>query len=193
MISPEEQQFQMQSSLQRQAVEGEQNMNATAMMNNQQQIQAALVEQINPNKILKEIELTLLGQEDDGYGNIKQVRKALMNDKGISDMILITKSIVNQNTIMSALKEDEIGKLMENVTDDIIDKLTLNWKEYGIKDKTDLDTIHNIIVNMSFPALKRALFGGERGFLSKITVENISSTPRNQLPKKQGFLDRFKL
>jgi len=193
MISPEEQQFQMQSSLQRQAVEGEQNMNAAAMVNNQQQIQAALVEQINPDKILRNLELKLEGKIDDGYGNITKVRDPLMNKKGISNMILITSAIVNQNTIMSSLNEKEIGKLMKNMTDDIIDKLTLNWKEYDIKDKTDLDTIHNIIVNTSFLALKRALFGGEKGFLSKITVENISSAPRNQLPKKQGFIDRFKL
>jgi hypothetical protein len=137
--------------------------------------------------------LTLEGKEEDEMGNIIKVGEPLMNDIGVSNMILLTRSIVNQNTIMSSLEKEEIARLIIQLGDDIIDNLTLNWKYYGITDKSKLDLIVSIILNLSYPALKRALFGGEKRFLGTTIVENISTTPRLPQQKKESFLSRFKL
>ncbi len=194
MLSPEEQQFQMQGALQQQNLESQQSINAPYMLNQNQAVQSALVEQINPDRILNNIRLTLAGKEEDWEtGEIKEIGEALMNDKGIGNIILLAKSVVNQNTIMSSLEPKEINKMVLQLADDIGDDLELNWKEYGINDKIKLDIIMDIVLNMSYPSLKRAQHGGERRFLRTTTVENISTTPRMPQLKKEGFLSRFKL
>lgn len=192
-MQPQDYEFQSQAALNQQGINAEQSAQAPYMLQNQQVNQAALVEQINPNKILREIKLTLEGKEENELGEIKQIGTPLMNDKGIGNVILLCKSIVNQNTIMSSLKDSEIGKLIIQLGDDITDDLTLNWKDYEIRDKIKLDIIEDIILNMSFMALKRALNGGEKRFLGRVTVENISSQPRMPMQKKDSFLSRFKL
>ena len=193
MISPEEQQFQQQSALQRQVTDAEQAQNAGLILQDRQMSQAALVEQINPNKIIKDIRLNLEGKEEAEDGTIKQSGEPIMNAKGISNVILIARSLVNQNTIMSSLDNREIGRLIIQVGDDLGDDLTLNWKEYGIKDKVKLDVIVDSILNPSFLALKRAKGGRERRFLSTVTTENISSSPQIPGRKKETLWSRFKL
>jgi hypothetical protein len=188
-----QQSFQAQSALQKQQLDAEQNVNAGYMLQNQQIAQAALVEQINPSRTLREIKLTLQGKEEDTLGNLNEVGEPLMNDKGVGNTILIAKSVINQNTIMSSLNDKEIGSLIIQLGDDIADDLVLNWKEYGIKDKIKLDIIMDTILNPSFMALKRARQGGERRFLGTTTVENISTAPRMPQAKKEGFWSRFKL
>ena len=42
-------------------------------------------------------------------------------------------------------------------------------------------------------ALKRAEGQGEKNWLSKISVENISSVPRMSMNKKEGFWSKFRL
>jgi len=101
--------------------------------------------------------------------------------------------VVNQNTIMSALKETVIHKLIINLQDEIIDDLTLNWKEYGINEKTDLDTVEGLCKRTAYPALMRSKEGGERRFLGTTTVETINSSPRSLPNQKPSFLSKFKL
>jgi len=192
-INPVEENFQAQSALQQQELNAQQNQNAGYMLQNQHEIQAALIAQINPNKVIKEIKLIFEGNEEDELGNIKHVSDPLMNQKGINNIIISIKSIVNINTIMSALDEKRINDLMIDLMDEIIDNLTLNWKDYEIQSKSDLDKIEGIVKRMAYPTLMRALRGGERGFLGRVTVENISTAPRLPQQKKEGFWGRFKL
>lgn len=192
-MNPEDYQFNAQSALNRQQIDAEQNINAFGMMQGQREVQAALVDQINPYHVIREIKLLLEGKEEDMQGNTKSVGSPLMNQEGINKMLVLIKSVVNINTIMSALDEKKINEIMVGLMDDIIDDLTLSWKQYGIQQKTDLDRVEGIIKHMTYMTLRRALKGGERGFLGKVTVENISSAPRMQPQKKEGFLSRFKL
>ena len=69
----------------------------------------------------------------------------------------------------------------------LVKSFSLNWKKYGIKDKTDLDTINNSILVNIFLALKRAEGQGEKNWLSKISVENISNVPRLPKAQKESF------
>lgn len=186
--------FLMQSELQRSQGDMDRSMNANYLKEQQQTTAAALVEQINPAHLIKELELKLKGQVIDPVTD-KLIFKAdpLMNDKGIGQVIIIVSGIVNQNTILSSLTEPEIGKLILNTLNTLIDDLVLNWKEYGIKDKMKLDVIHDLVANSTFPALKRALMSGERKFLSTTTVESISSKPNSSLVGKKGPFSKFSL
>lgn len=193
MESEIREQYEAQATLQKQNIEAQQGLNSGMLMNNQQQTQAALVQQINPEETVQEIRLMLEGKEELPSGDIKQVTEPLLNEEGINQMMLIVKSMVNINTIMSALDEKKIHLLMIELTDNVIDTLTLNWKQFGIKSKGDLDIIEAIIKNMTYPTLMRSKEGGERKFLGKITVENISTTPQFKSSKPEGFLSKFKI
>ena len=193
MIDPVERQFEMESSLNREQLDAQQAGNASIMLQNQQENQAVLVDQLNPERVVDSIKLILEGKQKDEYGEIKEVSDPLMNQKGINKIIVSIRSVVNLNTVMSAIKENKINEFMIDLMDEIIDDLTLNWKAYDIKEKSDLDKIEGVIKRMAYPAFMRSKEGGERRFLRGVTVENISSRPPLPQSKKDGFFGRFKL
>ena len=119
--------------------------------------------------------------------------KSWMNDKGANKMISIMSAFVNQGTILSHLDKRQINKTILKLGDNIIDDLTLNWKQYEISDKADLDHITNIIIFPCYFALNRALEQNEKNWLSKISVESITNSPRIPQVKKDGFWSKFKL
>lgn len=185
--------FNMQSALQKQELETEQNVHAPYIQQQSQMVQAALVEQINPDKILDDLELRLRGFKRKYDGNLIKSGLPLMNDTGVMTMLTYASSVVNQHTIMSAYDKEQISKLIVELMNAVTDDLTLSWKEYGILQKSHIDLIHNIIMITCYSALNRALSGGERRFLGTTTIENISSMPKMNPIKKEGFLSRFRL
>lgn len=186
-------QYAMQSELQRQASEGGQFVNAPMMHEQMQQSQAILVEQTNPSRVLREIELSLRNIEELEDGKFISRGEPIMNQFGINRIRFILRGIINQNTILSHLDDRMIGRLMMQFSDDLTDDLTLNWRAYGIKDKALLDHIENSILIPVLCALNRALEQNEKNWLGKISVENISNSGRTPIKKSGGFLDKFKL
>jgi len=184
-----------QEALIRQQMQSQEGMNAPMLWQNQQQVQAALVAQTDPAKILDEIELKLKGYKQSmKTGEFEQMAEPLMNDKGVNKLILNLSAIVNQNTILSHLEEEEITKMIIKVGNDLIDDLTLNWKDYGIKDEMSRDHIVNIALFPSFMALKRAWKQNEKNWLGKITIESLSNAPRVQGMRDKGkIMDRLRL
>jgi len=181
-----------QEVLNQQQIEAQQGMNAPALVQQQQIVQAALVEQTNPAHLLREIDLKLRGFKEQYDGSFKKVSNPLMNEKGISRILFILSSVVNQNTILSHLELEEIGRLIIRIDQDIIDDLVSNWKDYAIPDKMLLDHILDACIIPCFLALKRAWKQNEKNWLNKAVVETINSTPRMS-QKKEGFLSKLKL
>lgn len=192
-MNPMENEFHMQSELQRQQLEAEQGLSAPSLVQQQQQLQAALVEQTNPDKVLEEVELKLKGYRRKFDGGLLKMSEPLMNNHGINRMIFLLSSIVNQNTILSHLEREEIGKLIIQVSNDVIDDLVLNWRNYGVRDKILLDHIVDVILFPSFMALKRAWKQNEKNWLNKAVIETINSSPRSSPIKKEGVFSKFKL
>lgn len=186
-------QYEAQAAIQQQQLGQQQN--PQYVLQQQQEIQAALIAQINPRKTVHEIRMLLEGKEfDEEKDEWTEVNEPLLNDKGVNKMMLAVKSVVNINTIMSALDEKKINALMIELMDEIIDDLTLNWKTYEIRNKADLDKVEGIVKRMAYPALMRAREGGERRFLGRVTFENLSNPLK--LPSQEdkgGWLSKLKL
>jgi len=185
--------YQAQSALQAQQIQAEQGMNAPAMIQQQQQIQAALVDQTNPLHVLEELELKLKGFRQNYDGTYKKISSPLMNENGINRILFLISSIVNQNTILSHLELEEIGRLIMRVSDDTIDDLVLNWREYDIRDKILLDAIVDSVLFPCFMSLKRAWKQNEKNWLNRAVVETISNSPRNPMQKRDGIFSKLKL
>lgn len=180
-----ERQFEMQRELQRDSLDSQQNLYAPQMMEQAYSSQAVIIQETNLDKIVEEIILKLKGLYKDEDGSIKKYSEPMMNQLGVSRAAFFITVLVNQHTIYSDLENNEITKLMMQVSNDLTDDLTLNWKIYGITDKMQLDYIENAVLIPCYLALKRALKHGERTFTKGITFEAIGG-------KGQGGRDNSK-
>lgn len=181
-----------QSSLQGQANDSQTTLYAPQLAEQVQQSQAVLVEQTNPNKVIYEIILALRNQEENEFGEIKQLGPPIVNEVGVHRLRFIMRSVINQNTILSHLEDKQISKLMIQLSNDVVDDLTLNWRSYGVRDKSLLDYIVDAIIYPAYFALQRAWGQNEKNWLGKISVENISNGPRIQ-PKKDSIWSKIRL
>lgn len=134
---------------------------------------ATLIAQINPEKIVEEIEHTLRNETYDPNetkwvqklgADTKSIRPFL-NDEGLAAVITRIRGVVNQNTIMSNLNDHEVEVIMIALSDEIIGLIAMRYQEYEI-DKAHLSLLVNLITDMCFLALKRCLNQGERKFLN---------------------------
>ena len=186
-------QYQMQEQLQGQQMDAQGMAYAPQLQEAVQQVQAVLVEQTNPKRIVEKIMLRLQGLEKKPDGTVLRVAKPKMNKEGIDNVWFILDSHINQNIILSHLELREIRRIMESLSEDLVDDLSLNWKRYGVEKKTDLDTINNSIMVNIYLAMKRAEGQNEKNWLGKISVEQISGRGGIQAPKKESFWRKFRV
>jgi len=185
--------YQAQGALNQRQLDSQANVYAPQLQEQFQQSQAILVEQTNPSKVVQDILLRLQGLEIKPDGTKVKVAEPKVNKVGIENIWFILASHINQNVILSHLDEIEISRMMDTIGRDIVRDLSLNAKRYGIQKKTDKDIINNSILINIFLALKRAQGQNEKNWLSKISVENISSQVRLPSMKKDSFWGKFRL
>jgi len=137
--------------------------------------------------------LRLRGLEEKPDGTFVRVADSKLNKQGQEKVWFILDSHINQNVILSHLDKGEISNIMDALSNDLVDDLSLNWKTYGIKLKTDLDVINNSILTNIFLALKRAEGQNEKNWIGKISVENITGASRLPSMRKEGFWSKFRL
>ncbi len=192
-MDQEEMNFKMQEQLQQQNIDAERSMKEPQLYSEIQQVKAVLVDETNPKRIVHSILLRLQGEMENPDGTRVSIGEAKVNKKGISSIWFILDSHINQNVILSHLDRKEITSIMDSLQDDLVDDLGLNYKEYGIVNKTDLDTINNSILVNIFLCLKRAEGQNEKNWLKGITSEQVIGGSRMPSPKKDGFWNKFRL
>jgi hypothetical protein len=129
-----------------------------------EQYGASIIELTNPQKDLREIELTLRAQAENKDGETIQLGEPLMNDRGINSVMGIVRSIINQVTIMSNFDEKDIPMIIDFLADTMSKDLMLNRISYGITNPSARDRIYFMVWTKSLACLKRAVNNGERGF-----------------------------
>ena len=185
--------YKMQESLQQQNIDAERSRVEPQLYGESQQIKAVLVDETNPKRIVANILLRLRGKMENPDGTQIQIGKPKLNDIGIANIWFILDSHINQNVILSHLTAREITSIMHGLQNDLVIDLALNYKEYEIVNKTDLDAINNSILTNIFFALKRAEGQNEKNWLKGITGEQIGGGSRMQAPRKEGFWGKFRL
>lgn len=186
-------QAEAQQTLQQQQIAAQMGMQGMQMYNDLQQNQAMLVQQTNPNKIIDDMLLQLKGQRKKEDGSIETMSKPILNEYGLQRAWFYASAIVNQGTVLSHLEEGEAGNITVNYGKALVDELTLDWKQWGIVEKSWLDSVADTILIRCFLALRRAEGQNEKNWLGKITFENLNNAPRIQQPKKESWLSKFKL
>lgn len=136
-----------------------------------------IIRELSPKKILEQLRMKMKGYEwdpvEDKYIKIKGM-EPLMNDKGISKYLSIMSSVITDLVTFGYYKEDEIKHLVQYVCDKAIPTIHINYKEYGITDKCDLQIIDIQIFTLTYAAFKKAVGAGDRNVIRGTISESIS-------------------
>ena len=156
-----------------------------------------IIRELSPKKVLEQLRMNLKGffwdYEKKCYMAITGYTP-LMNDKGIAKYLSIMSSVITDLVTFSHYKEEEINRLTLYVCDKAIPMIHINYKEYGIPAKCDLQIIDIQIFNLTLAAFKKAVGGGDRSVIRNVTSENIvQKAGFMQQPhvKTQGFLSKI--
>jgi hypothetical protein len=144
----------------------------------------------NPEKELNRMAMALAGQSTDADGNIVSYGKPTMNDEGIQAMKVIAQAWVNQNCIMSNMKEKWIYHNMVYLSDVLIEDLMANRDKYGITNPAARTKIVEIVLGYSYQAMLRAMEQGEKIFI-KGSQHNITTENKNIDSNSGGVFNKL--
>ena len=135
-----------------------------------------IIRELSPKKVLEQLRMNLKGFFWD-YEQRKYIKidgfEPLLNEKGIAKYLSIMSSVITDLVTFSSYKEEEIPNLVIYVCDKAIPTIHINHKEYGIKDKCDLQIIDIQIFNLTLAAFKKAIGAGDRGVIGRTIQESI--------------------
>lgn len=165
------------------------------MLNSMQAGQAMLVSQTSPAQTVERIMLRIRGlQYNKMTGHYEKVATPKMNQCGIDNIWFILDSHINDSIRFGRLKEEVIFKMVLDIGRSLRKDLALNWREYGIQRKTDLDIIMDSVLFNIYAYLTRADSQNEKNWIGKMTMEHLVPKSNIPTPKKEGgFLNKFKL
>jgi len=124
-----------------------------------------IIKELSPRKVLEQLRMNLKGMFYDHDKNefVKiEGMKPLMNDKGISKYLSIMSGVVTDLVTFSNYEKEEIKHLALYVCDQAIPTIHINYKDYGIEDKSDLSIINIQLFNLTLAAFKKAVGAGDR-------------------------------
>ena len=158
-----------------------------------------IIKQLDPIKTLEQVKMNIKGYDWDRESEKwVKTRDPLMNDNGINKYMSILSSVICGLNTFSAYDSKEIGVLVRYVCEKAIPTIHINWKEYGIKSKSDLQILDIQIFNLANAAFHKALGAGDRNVIRGTVQENMSQRAAfmqnpGMMPqqKKKGVFSRL--
>lgn len=160
---------------------------------NQRDVADSLKYRLNNNELIKRIIDQLSGATYDNNGRVNgyDPNLRLLNEKGIYNIRVILEGQISKNTHLTKYaNETRINEQMKSILKKIIDTMTLQRKEWDIKNK---DSVLLIIETGILESKLRANEGFENNNVSRSwnVNENIDTTPQAKqsaiLPNKSWF------
>ena len=96
----------------------------------------------NPDGELRKLELTLRNEVEDGEGKVRKLGPPLLNEEGQRSILGLVQACVNQVTIMSSLKEEEVENIGDMLGDTLARDLMINRVNYKITNPSARDRIY---------------------------------------------------
>jgi len=154
--------------------------------------EVGIIRELSPMKVLYTLRMNLKGyywdyQEDKWI----KLRDPLMNDEGISKYLAIISSVVTDLVTFSSYKPEEINDLVEYVCEKAIPVIHINYKEFGIKDKSDLQIIDIQLFNLTKAAFHKALGAGDRNVIRGTYGEHIMAKYGYPAPQEKSLLSKI--
>lgn len=156
-----------------------------------------VIRELDPIKVIETLRHYLRGEMWDSEKRvwIKHM-EPLMNNKGIGKYLSIISAPVSSLITFSNFQLDEIPTLALYICDQAIPVIHVNYREYGITDKSNLQILDIQILFMTIAALKKALGAGDRNVIGRTISENImnrsgSGAIQPLQQEKRGILSRL--
>lgn len=148
--------------------------------------EVGMIKELDPKKVKDEIKMNLKGYEYDTQNEkwIKE-REPLMNEDGINKYMTILSSVINSLLTFSNYKPDEINTYVDYVCSNTIPVIYINYKEYGIKHKSDLNLIETQLFNLTMAAFKKAMGAGDRNLIRGTVTESMATRMGYSSPQSQ--------
>ncbi len=145
-----------------------------------------IIRELSPLKILTRVRENLKGRfYDEETKEYKKLEgyESMLNNFGISKYLSILMAALNDVITMSNIPPDEVNKLVRFVCRQTIPVMYINYKEWGVKVKSDLQLLSNQIFMMTYGALHKASGAGDRNVVRGTITENIAT--------RQGYPDQY--
>lgn len=154
-----------------------------------EKIDSDILRQADPVHVANQIKHALLGEEMNEEGVWVKVRdRPLINDDGLASVLVDIRELLSQNTTLSHLEEEQIGLLTISLSDAIISKLAMKYKEWKIS-KAELTTVHDVVVKPIYLALRRAYRMNEKNWFKKSLSATETKLVGSPSTEKRGFLN----
>lgn len=153
-----------------------------------------VIAQISPENQLYELEMRIKGYRKNPSTNVWEKIDPKMkeiNSELVSKYISYLSSILNQNTSLSNISENQVNKIMKGMIEWITDDLDIHAESYGLASNySERTRIGQIMLNSTFMVLNRALNGQEaRRMWGSLSLNENT----NQLPQKKGLGELLKV
>ncbi len=155
-----------------------------------------IIKELSPKRILEQLRMNLKGffwdYEKKAYIKIEGF-EPLMNDQGIAKYLSIMSSVITDLVTFSNYKDEEINRYTLYVCDKALPTIHINYKEYGIKNKSDLQIIDIQIFNLTHAAFKKAVGAGDRNIIRGTVSESIAARMYPTVPhlQQESFLSKM--
>lgn len=156
-----------------------------------------IIRELSPKKMLEQLRMNLKGffwdYEKRDWVKIEGF-EPLLNDKGIAKYLSIMSSVVTDLVTFSNYKDNEIAQLTLYICDKAIPTIHINYKDYDIREKSDLQIVDIQIFNLTYAAFKKAVAAGDRGVIGRTISEAIMTRAGGQSIQQQerkSFLSRI--
>ena len=147
---------------------------------------ADLLDKIKPDLIVEVIRHRLLGEELIGgdWIPVKALKEFALTERGaweISNLMLGVSSI---NTSISKLKEEVIKQRVRRIARTAQIMMVAHWREYGIKNSSQLHFVHSIVFTNALVVLFQAGDGSIQELLKGTIQENRNINTEKKEPNR---------
>lgn len=138
-----------------------------------------LLEKIKPEAVIEEIRRKLLGQERVGgkWVTLPHLKDVALSEVGAWQISTLILSAANQIISISNLNKEEIRARLFNISKTAQKMCNDRWKEFGIKSRSQLAFVHQIIFTSIMASLKQPENEGIRNMIKNIGTADFSYTP----------------
>jgi hypothetical protein len=156
-----------------------------------------VIRELSPKKVKEQIRMELKGFSYD-YEEKKYVKIEgeipLMNELGIQKFISCLSAVTDTVTFSNYTIEDAKAHTLF-VMESVIPSFYINYKTYGIKDKSDLPVLTSKLFVLTYAAFQKAVGAGDRGVIGRTIQESIMTRAGQQAMQQNqqsgGFLSNI--
>lgn len=135
-----------------------------------------VIRELSPKKVKEQIRMELKGfyYDFEKKQYVPSGEAPMMNDLGIQKFIH-SLSAVTDTVTFSNFTIEQVNPMVMFIMESVIPTIYINYKEYGITNKSDLPVLTSKLFVLTTAAFQKAIGAGDRGVIGRTISENIIS------------------